>query len=502
MTRHVVTPGSRRPGGLLIAAATALALASTACGARLPGDVRSQAERAALSQRVGAVAAPQAAEPTAAAPNPVTSGGTVLPPVGSGSGVPSAAAPGPGSVRSAAASAAPTTGSGPDCSGGTDVGLTASTLALGEVVTLTGPVSGLFQGAEQGGEAFANYVNSTSGGICGRQVKVDIADDGTNCTQDENATQSLAGKTFALSGTFALYDGCGASIVKANPGIADIHVALDPSAYIPANHFDVTAGGNGYGTGMFQYYKQKLGSKLDHVGTIVEDIPSAVEEQQNQVRSAEAEGWHFVDSILEQPTNSNFQNDFVKLCQQEHIQVFFELTETAANAATMVQNEHQAGCPSSLVNIIPIAYDQAFLADYSGPASQLDGILGWNSYALFFNKDEATRIPEVKTFQDWFERTYPGQPINLYAMYAWADDRLFQQAAESVHGTLDRKTLMSSLRRIKDFDANGLIAPVSPAAKGGPHCYILWELENGGFQRVDDPKSGYRCDGRFLAKGA
>src|SRR6185312_6367610 len=119
-------------------------------------------------------------------------------------------------------------------------------------------------------------------------------------------------------------------------------------------------------------------AKLDHVGTIVEAIPSAEAKQQDQVHSAESAGWHFTDSILEQPTNSSFQGDFVKLCQREHITAFFELTENAANAATMVQNERQAGCPKNLLNIIPIAYDQAFIGDYAGAKSDLNGIIGWN----------------------------------------------------------------------------------------------------------------------------
>jgi hypothetical protein len=479
------------------AALGALALVSTACGARLPGEVRTQAERAVLTERGGAA-------------QPVAPGGVVSPVATSPVGIPSnAAQPGvptsgpsqPTSVGAPTPKAGPTSSTAADCSGGTDVGLTATTLTLGEVASLTGPVSGLFQGAVQGGEAFANYVNSTAGGICGRQVKVDVADDATNCTQDENATQTLAGKSFALSGTFALYDGCGASIVKANPGIADIHVALDPLAYAPVNHFDISAGGSGFATGMFHYYRQKLGAKLDRVGTIVENIPSAVAQQQNQVHAAESQGWHFVDSILEQPTNSNFQNDFIKLCQRDHITAFFELTETAANAATMIQNEHQAGCPSSLVNIIPIAYDQAFIQDYAGPASQLNGIIGWNQYSLFFNKDEAARNPAVSAFQEWFQRTYPGQPVNLYAMYAWADDLLFQQAAQSAGPVLNRKTLLASLHRIKHFDAGGIVAPVDPSAKGvGPICYVLWQIQNGAFERVDDPQTGYRCDGHFLPR--
>jgi hypothetical protein len=391
------------------------------------------------------------------------------------------------------------TSRGATCAGGSDVGLNASTLSLGEVASLSGPVSGLFDGAVHGGEAFANFVNNTSGGICGRQVKIDVADDGTNCTQDENATQSLIGRTFAMSGTFALYDGCGSLVLKQHPTVSDIHVALDPEADKPVNHFDVSSKQEGFATGMFRYYKQKFGSKLDHVGTIVEAIPSAEAKQKDQVYAAESQGWHFTDSITEQPTNSNFQNDFVKLCGREHIQAFFELTETAANAATMVQNERQAGCPKSLLNIIPIAYDQAFIGDYPGAKSDLNGILGWNEYALFFNTDEAARIPEVKLFQDWHQRTYPGVAINLYGMFSWADDRLFQQAAEAVHGQLTRSSLLASLRKIKSYDDGGLIAPTDPSA-GGPHCYILWQLENGGFQRVDDPTTGYRCDGKFLPR--
>ncbi|MGN6475187.1 MAG: ABC transporter substrate-binding protein [Mycobacteriales bacterium] len=482
----------------LLTAAVLLALGGAACGARLSTAVQTQASRAALQGGRGSAQQPQA------------SGGQNLLPVPSQSSVIGNSNPGaPGPATSASSGVVPVPGrsnqstaaptSASTCSGGTDVGLTATTLSLGEVASLSGPVSGLFDGAVHGGEAFANFVNSTSGGICGRQVKVDVADDGTNCTQDENATQSLVGRTFAMSGTFALYDGCGSLVIKAHPTVADIHVALDPEADKPANHFDVSSKQEGFATGKFHYYQQKYGTKLDHVGTIVENIPSAVQKQKDQVHAAESQGWHFVDSILEQPTNSNFQSDFVKLCQREHIQAFFELTETAANAATMVQNERQAGCPKSLLNIIPIAYDQAFIGDYGGAKSDLNGILGWNEYALFFNKDEAAGIPEVKLFQDWHERTYPGVPINLYGMFSWADDRLFQQAAEAVNGPLTRKSLMASLRKIKSYDDGGLIAPTDPSS-GGPHCYILWQLENGGFQRVDDPKTGYRCDGHFLPR--
>jgi hypothetical protein len=469
-----------------------LALAGAACGARLPDAVHTQATRAALDGHHAIAPLPSASADQNPLPAPAGSAGDQPLP----SGAPSDSLPGPGKSRQANSTGAPTSAAA-TCSGGTDTGLTASELTIGMVASLSGPVSGLFDGAVHGGQAFANYVNHAAGGICGRQVNVSVRDDGTNCTQDENATQSLISRSFVMAGTFALYDGCGAIVLKQHPDVADVHVALDPSADTLANHFDVSSKRNGYATGMFHYYKQKYGAKLDRVGTIVENIPSAVAKQKDQVRAAESQGWHFIDSILEQPTNSNFQNDFVKLCSREHITAFFELTETAANAATMIQNERQAGCPKDLLNIIPISYDQAFIGDYAGPKSDLDGIQGYNEYALFFNQDEGANIPEVKLFQEWHERTYPGVPINLYGMFAWASDRLFQKAAEAVVGPLTRKSLMASLRKIHDFDAGGLIAPTDPVA-GAPHCYILYEIRNGAFHRVDTPKTGFRCDGKFL----
>jgi hypothetical protein len=164
----------------------------------------------------------------------------------------------------------------------------------------------------------------------------------------------------------------------------------------------------------------------------------------------------------------------------------------------MVQNESAAGCPKSLINIIPVAYDQAFPQDV-GNTSAIEGLLGWNEYSLFFNRDEAQRIPELAQLQTWFSRTYPGKPLNLYALFAWAQGRLFQQAFEHAGTTINRGTLIAALKKITNFSANGIMSPVNPGSHTtGPVCYILWQFHNGQFQRFDDPATGYRCDGRFL----
>jgi hypothetical protein len=312
---------------------------------------------------------------------------------------------------------------------------------------------------------------------------------------------------FAFVGTFSLYDGCSANIIKQHGNVPDIHVALDPAALPPSNHFDLEPGALGYANGMFAYYKQKYGSKVQHVGTIAEDVPSALAKHEAITHAATTAGWKFVDTIKEQPTNSNFVGDFVKMCTQEHIQIFFTTTENGPNAATMIQNERQAGCPSSLINIIPIAYDQSFISGLGGGVSAANGLQGYNEYALFFNPDEARQIPELGNLQTWFNRTYPGQPLNLYAMYAWADGRMFQQAMENAGKSITQASLLSALKKLKNFSNAGMVSPVTPSSKAtGAHCYILWQLNNGKFSRVADPPvtksnpGGYRCDGTYILK--
>ncbi|MBV9292310.1 MAG: ABC transporter substrate-binding protein [Frankiales bacterium] len=370
-------------------------------------------------------------------------------------------------------------------------------MSIGTVASTTGPVSGLFRGAQQGMAAFAQFANS-QGGICGHTVSDKFADDGTNCQQNQNDAEQLGASTFALVGSFSLYDGCGAAYVSAHK-VPDLHVQLDPKAGSPSTHFDIEPGPLGYATGMFAYYRQKLGSSVvQAVGTLYPDIPSAAAKQKGFIHSANSQGWKFVYSRAGGATESDWTQDFVTMCQQKHIKIFFTSAENASNAAKMLQDEDAAGCPKSLINIIPIAYDQAFVQDV-GNSPRLNGLLGWNEYSLFFNRDEAQRIPELQQLQAWFQRANGSAPLNLYALFAWAEGRLFQQAFQSAGKTINRNTLIAALNKIHNFSANGIVAPSDPTSKTtGVHCYVLWQYSGGGFHRVDDPPSSYRCDGRFL----
>lgn len=469
-----------------------LGLFGAACGARLNAAERQQAANAALNGGNGGLGQ------NGSGLGPDAGTGT-LPPGASASTGPLGSGAGPnGGGTKGGTKPGSTTSNGNGCpSGGTDTGLTANSVSLGTIASTTGPVSGLFEGAIEGAQAFRAFLNY-QGGLCGHTVSVVAADDGTNCAENQNATQDLAGRVFAFVGSFSLYDGCGASFLKAHPDIPDLHVQLSPAAGAIPNNFDIEPGPLGYATGPFAYYAKKYGDKVKHVGTLYPNIPSAVQKQHAFEHAAESVGWQFVYERAADATESDWTGDFVNMCQRQHIQIFFTDAENAQNAAKMVNDESAAGCPKSLINIIPIAYDQAFVPDV-GNTSAVEGMVGWNEYSLFFNRDEAQHIPELAQLQTWFGRTYPGKPLNLYALFAWAEGRLFQQAFEHAGPTINRSTLMAALRKITNFSADGIVAPVNPNSHTqGPYCYILWQFHNGQFQRVDDPATGYRCDGRFL----
>ena len=498
----------RKSRAVVLALICGLILA--ACGARLNSQTRQQAANALLNASGGTGTS------TGTGPGALGSGSTGGGTLGGGStgggtstGVGSTGGSGTGSTGTGSTGGGSTStggggtssgsgGSGSSCpSSGTDVGLTSNSVTLGVVASTTGPVSGLFQGALQGMQAFRAYANS-QGGICGHQVQIQFADDGTNCGQNQNDTENLAKKVFAFVGSFSLYDGCSAQYFQSNPDVPDLHVWLDPKAGQPKNHYDIEPGQLGYATGMFQFYAKVLGSKVKSVGTLYPNIPSAAAKQQAFVKSANSAGWQFVYSRAGDAQESDWTQDFVKMCQQKHIQIFFTSAENAANASKMLQDEDSAGCPSSLINIIPIAYDAAFIQD-AGNSKRLNGLYGWNEYSLFFNQDEAAHIPELALFQQAWRAANGSAPMNLYGFFAWAEARLFQQAFEHAGSTINRKTLLAALAKITKYDDNGAIGQVNPGSKSdGVYCYVAWRYQAGAFHRYQDPTTGFRCDGRFL----
>jgi len=143
------------------------------------------------------------------------------------------------------------------------------------------------------------------------------------------------------------------------------------------------------------------------------------------------------------------------------------------------------------------AYDSTFLPLAGGAA---EGSLIYLPTAMYLGEDSGG-IPEVGQFQTWMHRTHPSANADLFAAYGWASARLFVQALQAAGPRATRASLQAALKSIHQFNDNGFLAPSDPAGKGPPTCYLMVKVSGNKFSRVDDPPTGYRCDGTYFNAG-
>src|SRR4029077_588186 len=122
----------------------------------------------------------------------------------------------PGASSTACPNGAPPAGGN---GGATDVGVTATSITIGNVSDLGGPVPGLFQGGPYGTQAYFDYINS-QGGVYGRKLYLKTVDDKLDCSQNEAAYHNLAGSVSAFVGSWSLDDYCGAQVLAQHPAPA------------------------------------------------------------------------------------------------------------------------------------------------------------------------------------------------------------------------------------------------------------------------------------------
>ena len=150
-------------------------------------------------------------------------------------------------------------------------GITKTEVKLANVSTLT---IGLFKGADVGAQAYADYVNST-GGVNGRKLVLTDFDDQFGGAGNKQATQNAIENDFAMVGNFSLEDSYGGALLKADPGVPDVSVVLDPGTNKLPNVFSAVPLNAGWEEGAFQFLKTKYPKDIHAVGAMVAGLPSA-----------------------------------------------------------------------------------------------------------------------------------------------------------------------------------------------------------------------------------
>jgi branched-chain amino acid transport system substrate-binding protein len=379
-------------------------------------------------------------------------------------------------------------------------GVTPNTVTVGNVSTLS--LGGLFKGAVVGTQAYADYVNST-GGINGRKILVTSADDGFTGAGNKQATQNAINNDFALVGSFSLEDSYGGTLLAANPGMPDISNVLDTATGALPNVYSSVPLNGGWQEGPLQYFKHKFPTDVTAVGALVASLPSSQTDWLGEKYVMQKVGYHVAYESSYGVTQTDFTANVIAM-KNAGVKIIFvdSMNETYASALLknlVQQNFHP-------VVVLGAATYTPKLASDSGGNAAVDGSYFEMATTLYQGAD-ASQVPAVSTFLHWVNVASPGFTPDLFTLYGWLSAEMFAEALQGAGSDPSRGSLLTQLAKITSFDGNHLIGPNDPAAKTVGSCYIVGEVVNGSFERVDDPPvsgstHGFRCDYSYVTPPA
>jgi ABC-type branched-subunit amino acid transport system substrate-binding protein len=384
--------------------------------------------------------------------------------------------------------------SGPVCPNGapgSGPGVTPSTITVGNVSTVTGPVPGLFTSARLGTQAFIAYQNSI-GGVCGRKLALDSGDDNMEQAQNSTTVQSEAAQVLAFVGSFSVADDGGAAAI-ASANVPDIGEALTPARFNLPQNFSPQPQPGGFMSGPFQYFAQKFGPAVtQHMAILEEDQSTAQTQGTAQEKVMQSLGYKFIytaDSVS--PTTTDFGSYIAAMKAAGVTGLIFEAT--AAIYGAMASQMYADGYTIPFANWGAPAYDPQFIAT-GGPGA--NGAILEQALSMYEGQDAAT-IPEVALFDKWYSTVSGGQSPTIFSAYGWMSGMMFVQGINA-GGAPTRAALVNGLKTITNFDGAGLEAPANPAGKGPPTCYIIIDVTNGKFVRDAATPSGFTCSGTYV----
>ena len=374
-------------------------------------------------------------------------------------------------------------------------GVSSNEVQVANVSTLS---AGLFKGAQVGTEAYVDYIDST-GGVNGRKIVVNDADDSFTGAGNKQATENALQNDFALVGDFSLEDSFGGVVLAQNPGFPDVSQVLDSTTGKLPNVFEPVPLADGWQEGPIQYFKSKFPSDIKSVGTLVADSPSAAATWAGEEYVMQKVGYNIVYQDTYGVTQTDFTQNVIAM-KNAGVKIIF-IDQMPSNYASSVlktlveQNYHP------VVVLGAATYSNQLVAESGGPSAVNGDYLDQNS-SLYLGGD-ASDIPAVGEFLHWVQFASPGFQPDLFTMYGWISAELFAQALKNAGSDPSRGSELAALSKITSFDGNHLIAPTDPATKTVGNCYLIAKVVNGYFVREDDPPAsssthGYRCDYEYV----
>jgi ABC-type branched-subunit amino acid transport system substrate-binding protein len=389
--------------------------------------------------------------------------------------------------------------------GSPEIGITSKTIHIAVLADVNTPAApGLFKGSVVGLDAFAKYINA-NGGIAGRKLVVDFIDTQLSADQAQQGLIQACQNDFALVGTSALFLNnltpmlqCQDKAGKATglpdfPNVeSDFAHACSPVSFTFTGNILQCATKNDHpqtytvNTGAEQDLAKTLhltkGSWIegnDIKGTLDATLPAAKAEQGGPY-PLKGEGF-LVSGLAPQSTYT----PYVERLQQAGTQYVNNLAGLGSMVLARKEAAVQGVTGVKAWSCTEVCYDQKYIQQAGTVANGTYVTVPYvPSVEANLNKETALMVKYVGK-----------NNVSGFSTASWIEGRLFQaavNAAVAKNGTngLTRANLLTAVRNIHSFNANGMIGNVNVGVQQENPCFMELQVKNNQFVQVYPAKKG------------
>jgi hypothetical protein len=392
-----------------------------------------------------------------------------------------------------------------------EIGVTPKTITVTVVADVeNGFRPGLFKGSWDGVKAWGDYMNS-KGGLACRKVVVKTADAKLSPTDANNAVAAACGNSVALVGTTALFfqnvsamNNCKDKTGKATglPDLAELQTEVAQQCS-PVSFATLPSGSECpySGTGLrgvrvgytqYDYYFNKFGANALHgVFVIPKDTKSTIASSMPIFRAENRMG---IKSDAEfGKSGTDIQTGYTDVAQAlKSNKSTYGRNGLDYKGMVLMRKEAQV----QGVNTVKVwdcsvqCYDKRLIQE--GGAA-VEGQYVWLNFLPFEDKGSN---PDLDAFLK-----YDKNPDGFGAQ-AFIAGEIFARAVNDTMkahnddpNSITRANLLTAIRAMHDFDANGMAPKIDVGGKIGSTCLVGMQVVNGKFKRIDPVEPGkFDCD--------
>jgi ABC-type branched-subunit amino acid transport system substrate-binding protein len=360
-------------------------------------------------------------------------------------------------------------------------GVTDSTITIGTISSLTGPLPGIGTSALEAVRSYVNYRNST-GGVCGRQLEVQSADDGVDGGRHRAALNELAPRVLAIVGGVGGGD-FGSADAATEQNIPVVVPAISEQFQSAPTVFDMNppfADPNvPYAKYRYLYDAGVRTAAIVYVGVAV----GRSEMELNHIPQMQAAG---IQIVLRQefPVSTLSYDSLARAVANSGADYMLFLYDYQSSAA-MARALDDVGYELDFAEYTT-AYATQF-PELAGSAAE-----GATTWIRSLPNEDAGSNPELAAFLEWMDQTAPDANPDLFAADSWASANAFVGALEAIPGPITREALMAQLRTMNEFDAGGMYGRIQLGNKVSNGCQIGLRYTGGAWTRIA-PSSGFLC---------